>query len=478
MANVLEKIVADKRLEVAQRETALPLNSFIDTLTPSEKSLFDALNQESAGFIFECKKASPSKGLIRPEFNLDEILAAYTPFASGISVLTDEKYFQGTYEYLEYVTARATQPVLNKDFFVAPYQVYLARYYQADAILLMLSVLDDENYRSLAALANTLGLDILTEVSNEEEMARAIALKAKIIGINNRNLRDLSTDLATTERLVPMLKDADHEYVLISESGIYTHSDVQRLSAVSNGFLVGSALMAEADLAKAVRALIFGETKVCGITRSEDAAAAIASGATKLGLIFADKSPRYIALSQAKALVNQVSADYVGVFVNSSIADITEHVSALGLSAVQLHGDEDESFRRTLRSTLPQGVEIWQAAALASTPSETQLDIAKALISDDTCDRVLLDCKVGQISGGTGHQFDWAVLNTLNDLDKIVLAGGIGADNIARAASYRPGVIDINSKVEASPGVKDHDKLNKTLNARRAMALHAQNQAG
>ena len=113
---------------------------------PSQKSLFAALSQPNAGYIFECKKASPSKGLIREHFDLDEILEAYSPYAAGISVLTDEKYFQGKFEYLEYVTARVTQPVLNKDFFVDTYQVYLARYYNADAVLLMLSVLNDEEY--------------------------------------------------------------------------------------------------------------------------------------------------------------------------------------------------------------------------------------------------------------------------------------------------------------------------------------------
>ena len=175
MSNVLAKIVEDKHVELEARMAALPLDTVKANLTPSTKSLFDALSAPNAGFILECKKASPSKGLIREKFDLDEILAAYTPYAAGISVLTDEKYFQGNYDYLAYVTERVEQPVLNKDFFVNEYQVYLARYFNADAILLMLSVLDDETYSKLAALADSLALDILTEVSNEEEMPRAIA---------------------------------------------------------------------------------------------------------------------------------------------------------------------------------------------------------------------------------------------------------------------------------------------------------------
>ena len=156
--------------------------------------------------FWNAKKASPSKGLIRENFDLDEIIQAYSPYAACISVLTDEKYFQGKFEYLEYVRSRVTQPVINKDFFIDPYQIYLARYHNADAVLLMLSVLDDTQYTELAALAEQYQLDVLTEVSNEPEVLRACALKAKIIGINNRNLRDLSTDLATTERLVPLVK--------------------------------------------------------------------------------------------------------------------------------------------------------------------------------------------------------------------------------------------------------------------------------
>lgn len=153
MENVLQKIVADTRLTVDKRKQSMPLVSFVNDLTSSEKSLFSALSQPDAGFIFECKKASPSKGLIRENFDLDEIIAAYAPYAAGISVLTDEKYFQGSYDYLEYVTSKVTQPVLNKDFFIDEYQVHLARKYHADAILLMLSVLPDEEYQHLASVA-------------------------------------------------------------------------------------------------------------------------------------------------------------------------------------------------------------------------------------------------------------------------------------------------------------------------------------
>lgn len=210
--------------------------------------------------------------------------------------------------------------------------MYLARHYNADAVLLMLSVLSDEEYRVLADVAHSLSLDILTEVSNEEEMERAIALKANIIGINNRNLRDLSTDLATTERLVPMLEKASHDYVVISESGIYTHQDVLRLAPISQGFLVGSALMAEDDLPRAVKTLVNGGVKVCGLTSIEQAQMAFDEGASFGGLIFAEKSPRCITKEQAHSITQSVNGAFVGVFVNHDIDEVASLATSLNLS--------------------------------------------------------------------------------------------------------------------------------------------------
>lgn len=455
MSNVLAKIVADKHVELETRMAEMPLASFIDTLTPSTKSLFKALREENAGFIFECKKASPSKGLIRSEFNLEEILNAYEPFAAGISVLTDEKYFQGSYDYLAYVTARVTQPVLNKDFFVNEYQVYLARYYQADAILLMLSVLNDEQYRTLSALADTLSLDVLTEVSNEDEMHRAIALNAKIIGINNRNLRDLSTDLATTEQLVPLLANATHDFVVVSESGIYTHRDVRRLAPLCQGFLVGSALMAQTDLKAAVKGLVYGDIKVCGLTRKEDAETAFSHGANYGGLIFAEQSKRCISVASARTIVEAVPGRYVGVFVNQATDVVADIANDLSLHAVQLHGDEDDTYRQILRQQLPPACEIWQALGV----STTLPDILDHCLEDDHVNRVLLDCQVGKDKGGTGQTFNWRMLDDVKHKEKLIIAGGISADNLVAALNTGAGTIDVNSGVEDSPGQKSAEKL-------------------
>ena len=462
MADVLAKIVADKRLEIAQREIDFPLSSFKASLTPSKKSFIEALSKPSAGFIFECKKASPSKGLIREHFDLDEIVSAYEKEAACFSVLTDYKYFQGRFEYLEYVTGRVSQPVLNKDFFVLPYQVYLARHYHADAVLLMLSVLSDEEYKALAELTFSLGMEVLTEVSNEQETHRALALNAKIIGINNRDLRDLSTDLATTERLVPIIRATDFDGVIISESGIYTHHDLRRLNTLVDGYLVGSSLMAQGDLNMAVNKLVYGEVKVCGITRTEDALAIAQTQASYMGLIFAPNSPRYISLEQASSIVAACPFAYVGVFVDAPVTLVAEHAHTLKLSAVQLHGNESVEYIEALHALLANTCEIWN---VQSVEQDDNSEMIKAKMNNfepvmALIKRWLFDCKVGNKLGGTGQVFDWRLLDELPQDLNIVLAGGIGSENAIDAIQTRANCIDVNSGVETDiKGIKNISKI-------------------
>lgn len=467
--NVLEKIVDDKKIEIAQRKIDFPLSEFIDTLSPCKKDFFAALAAPNASFILECKKASPSKGLIRENFDLDEIIAAYAPHASCFSVLTDEKYFQGKFEYLDYITSRVTQPVINKDFFVDEYQIYLARYHNADAVLLMLSVLNDEEFRTLSALTHKLGMNVLTEVSNEEEVHRALALNANIIGINNRNLRDLSTDLATTERLVPLITKNGFDGVILSESGIYQHSEVQRLSPLVDGFLVGSALMAEANLVNAVEKLIFGEVKICGINSVENARKVMATPASYIGLIFATKSPRYVSIERALEIASLGdSKKRVGVFLDNPIEMVADYARKLTLSAVQLHGNESSEYMQTLRTMLPESCEIWAVESILQNQSDLT-DFVNNTLSQklDIADKVLLDCKVGDQVGGTGAAFDWRLLEDVPHKHRLILAGGLTPDNIKAAKQTHVAILDVNSGVEDSPAEKSESKLNSLFSQLR-----------
>ena len=447
-----KKSLKNKLITVAELKQQKPLASFIEQLTPSTKDMYAALAQPNAGFILECKKASPSKGLIRPDFDVKAIARTYDKYAAAISVLTDEKYFQGKFDYLKTVTESVNCPVLNKDFFVDPYQVYLARYYGADAILLMLSVLTDEQYLELSAVAKQYNLAILTEISTPEEMTRAIALDAKLIGINNRNLRDLSTDIARTFDYAPHIPD---DRLIISESGIYTHSQVRELAPAVDGFLVGSSIMAEDDIDLACRKLIFGNNKVCGLSQPAHADYIYQAGAVYGGLIFTEKSPRFITLEQAKAITEQIKGlNYVGVFVNENIEKVADYAKQLALFAVQLHGNEDQAYITTLKALLPATCQVWAAYKVEQSVPNLSL----------TSEHIILDGK----NPGSGQAFNWqALADTEQDLSTCLLAGGLSSDNIELALEQRDNHelygLDINSGVESSPGEKCQSKINQVF---------------
>lgn len=406
MQTVLAKIVADKAIWVEARKQQQPLTSFQNEVQPSTRHFYDALQGARTAFILECKKASPSKGVIRDDFDPARIAAIYKHYASAISVLTDEKYFQGSFNFLPIVSQIAPQPILCKDFIIDPYQIYLARYYQADACLLMLSVLDDDQYRQLAAVAHSLEMGVLTEVSNEEEQERAIALGAKVVGINNRDLRDLSIDLNRTRELAPKL---GHNVTVISESGINTYAQVRELSHFANGFLIGSALMAHDDLHAAVRRVLLGENKVCGLTRGQDAKAAYDAGAIYGGLIFVATSPRCVNVEQAQEVMAAAPLQYVGVFRNHDIADVVDKAKVLSLAAVQLHGNEEQLYIDTLREALPAHVAIWKALSVGETLPAREFQHV---------DKYVLD----NYQGGSGQRFDWSLLNG-QSLGNVLLAG-------------------------------------------------------
>ena len=456
MAEVLAKIVRDKYIWVEERKASQPLEQFKEALTPSDRSFYDAVSSNKTAFITECKKASPSKGLIRDDFDLDYIASVYNNHADAISVLTDEKYFQGNFDFLPQVRKQTSQPILCKDFMVDTYQVYLARHYSADAILLMLSVLDDAEYKALEEVAHSLNMGILTEVSNEEELHRAVKLGAKVIGINNRNLRDLTTDLNRTKELAPTIRELAPEATIISESGIYTHQQVRDLADFADGFLIGSSLMAEENLELAVRKVTLGENKVCGLTHPDDAAKAYQAGAVFGGLIFVSKSKRCVDLETARLTMSGAPLKYVGVFQNHDVDTVVGIAQELGLCAVQLHGDEDQNFVTAIHEQLGDHVEIWKACGVTDSSPE---------LLDTPVSRHLLDTKVGSQTGGTGLVFDWSLIG---DRSKVMLAGGISPFNAQKAAQQGCLGLDLNSGVEVSPGKKDAEKLQQAFDAIRS----------
>lgn len=454
MPNVLANIIEHKKGEVAALKQQKPLPSFKSQLVPSQDDFLAALQQVGPRFILECKKASPSKGLIRPDFDLQQLAQVYNQYADCISVLTDEKFFQGNYDYLATMRALVNKPLLHKDFIIDSYQIYLGRHCGADAVLLMLSVLDDAEYSELAAVAKSLNMTVLTEVSNKEETLRAVALNAELIGINNRDLRSLDTNLNTSFELAKLIPTG---VTVVSESGIYTNQQVRRLSQVADAFLVGSSLMAQANLAQATRDLVLGEHKICGLTQAEAAKAAYAAGAKYGGFIFYPASARAVTLQQAIQIRQAAPLCYVGVFVNADVAQVANHAQQLNLSAVQLHGDETDDYIQQLKPLLPANCEIWQAYRIKDSLPQFSRLIGHSL------DRVLLDSFHPTQQGGSGLRFDWALLQQQLPTIPIMLAGGLNADNVTDALKLEVAGLDFNSGLETAPGIKDTNKIQSTF---------------
>ncbi len=262
MTDKLTEICDTKRVEVAARSqvaTIGTLDARAAAQTPPRGFRAALETRAATGFalIAEIKKASPSKGLIRADFHPAEHARAYEAGgAACLSVLTDAPWFQGHEDFLIAARAACTLPVLRKDFMVDPWQVAEARAIGADAILIIAAALDDAQMAEIEAAALERGMDVLVEVHNEAEMARAARLKSRLIGVNNRDLKRFVTDLAVTERLAPLAPEGT---LLVSESGINSHGDIVRLSACGvRSFLVGESLMRQADVEAATRALLNG----------------------------------------------------------------------------------------------------------------------------------------------------------------------------------------------------------------------------
>jgi len=446
---ILGAIAAAKAEELERRFDGVSLEMLRAAAEPTGRSLAAALAQPGMRFILEIKKASPSEGAIRSGADPRQIARGYAGVADAVSVLCDAAHFGGSLQDVTAARQEFDGPILAKDFFIDLRQVAEARIAGADAILVMLSLLADPEARAMIEEADRFGMDALVEVHDEAEMRRALALGAGLIGINNRDLRDLSIDLATTERLAGLAGDR----VLVSESGISSRADVDRLAPLVDGFLIGSSLMRSADPAQAARRTIFGRTKLCGLRCDADLRAA--RPAAFAGFVFVHGSPRHVTADEAAplaGLARRFGVRPVGVFSNAPLHAVADVATLLNLHAVQLHGAEDLAYVRRLRREIPPSCEIW-----------TALSVGRDALESRGGDRLLFDSG----DGGTGTSFDWSAVATHAELPAAILAGGIGAHNARQASRLGAYAIDVGSSVDEQPGRKSPEKIAALFDALR-----------
>ena len=470
---ILDTIVEATKIRVAQEKqvespeavkaAALALPS--DTGFPFEA----ALRQQDFNFICEVKKASPSKGIIAEHFPYLDIAKEYeVAGAAAISVLTEPDFFKGDKKYLQEIASTVKIPVLRKDFIIDEYQIYQAKVWGASAILLICACLDVPMLTKFRELADSLGLASLVEAHDEKEVQMAIDCGARIIGVNNRNLKDFTVDVQNSVRLRNLVQD---DVIFVSESGLETPEDIQVLRDNNIGVaLMGETFMRSPNKVEKL-AYLYGPTyytpkvKMCGISKVETIPAVVEAKPDYMGLVFAP-SKRQVTVDQAKILVEELHRGYakkygsdtehdkndtiktVGVFVNETIDNLVTIANEANLDAVQLHGDEDETFIQSLKERT--NVEVWKAIQI-----RTAADTEKWI--DSSADMLLFDAYHKDERGGTGEVFDWSSLDAFER--PFMLAGGIDSTNVARAIrTVRPYGIDISSGIETN-GVKDDEKI-------------------
>jgi indole-3-glycerol phosphate synthase / phosphoribosylanthranilate isomerase len=447
-AGVLRTIAATKRDELASRFHAVHLDALRARARPTVRSLAAAIARPGARFILEIKKASPSAGSINSNADPAALARGYDGVADALSVLCDRAYFDGSLDDLMAARKEFDGPILAKDFFLDLRQVAEARVAGADAILVILSLLDDEAALGMIAEARRFGMDALVEVHDESEMRRALALDAPLIGINNRDLRDLGIDLATTERLAGLAPDR----ILVSESGIENRGDVRRLSPLVDAFLVGSSLMRAAEPPQAARELTFGRVKLCGLNSGADLGAA--RPAAFAGFVFVPGSPRHVTAQQAAPLAGvarKAGMRPVGIFRDAPLRIVSDIATIMNLHAAQLHGHEDVEYVRALRRQLPT-CEVW-----------TALSVGREALTSRGGDRLVFD----NADGGSGQAFNWSVVADHPELPRALVAGGIGRANARAAQQLGAYAIDIGSAVDARPGQKSPEKVAALFEALR-----------
>lgn len=431
--------------DVKKRALALPKGSF---------EFENALKKPGISFICECKKASPSKGIIAEDFPYLQIALDYEKAgADCISVLTEPTRFLGSDEYLREIASKVSIPCIRKDFTVDDYMIYEAKLLGAKAVLLICSILSDEQLAEYIKVCDTLGISALVEAHDEDEIKSAIAANARIIGVNNRNLKDFSVDTSNSRRLRELVPD---DIIFVSESGVKTAEDIRLISeSGADAVLIGETLMKAEDKTKKLSELrgydvINTKVKMCGIRREEDIDYVNKLLPDYIGYVFAPKSKRYISPKAAWKLTQKLDSRIipVGVFVDEPLDNVISVFRSGAIKLVQLHGNENEEYISKLRKE-----EIPNIKAFII---NDRSDIAK--LENSSADYILVDSGMG-----SGEVFDHSLLKFINR--HYFLAGGLNADNAWEIVNkFRPYAVDVSSGIETD-GVKDFEKMKEFMDS-------------
>ena len=506
---ILDKIVAATEKRIKEAKAKLPFSELqqqVERMPITKDFPFEqALQELDFNFICEVKKASPSKGIIAEDFPYLGIAKDYEMAgAAAISVLTEPDFFLGSLQYLQEIAATVKIPVLRKDFIIDEYQIYEAKLWGASAILLIAAILDDDTMRRFHELADSLGLSCLVEAHDETEVLRAGKMGARIIGVNNRNLKDFTVDVNNSIRLRNLV---DNSVIFVSESGLDTAADIQRLRDNKiHAALMGESFMLSKDKVAKLAELYgpirpkcsihnnterdrFGaehtsnievpnaptvdeatqssyevKVKFCGISQEDTVPVLGETRPDYVGFVFAP-SKRQVTIEQAHSIARTLQSSLqttrgdkgiscVGVFVNETIPNVIKVAKTVPLSVVQLHGDEDIAYIESLRNHLQEenlgSIQIWKAIQVQG--KEDILPWKQAPI-----DGLVVDAYSKEERGGTGKTIDWSLLDDV--LVPYYLAGGIGLHNVARAIRrLQPYGLDMSSSLEIN-GQKDANTI-------------------
>ncbi|RLN46240.1 hypothetical protein BBJ29_006609 [Phytophthora kernoviae] len=537
--NILQEITAQRRLDVAAAKQLLSAEQLQKKIEATESvygpalPVLERLNAPAkegwsdVALAAEFKRASPSKGDIATELNIREQVRSYAEAgASMISVLTEPKWFKGSLEDMmaarETVEGMSPRPaILRKDFIIDVYQLLEARAHGADCVLLIVALLPQEELIELMNATHKLGMEALVEVNCIEELNAALAANARLIGVNNRDLRTFKVDLSTTGRIADSIRERGLSLgrdgiAVFALSGIRSHADVVKFEQCgARGILVGEFLMKAGDVATTVKELLQAVSrypelvsdlplvpplaKVCGITTVEYALAALRDGANMIGIIMAEHSPRYVQVDQAKAIAKAVrkygertgpilpdilkshlegqSGEWfhknvlalreacsrapliVGVFANKTAAEMNAAAEEIGLDLVQLHGDEGFAICKDIRFPTIRALHLPDTTLSDGVDAEAIIQQVQGGLAN----YILLDTTMKGQQGGTGVAFDWKIAAIFtHGRIPCLMAGGLTPENVVKALSVgHPVGVDVSSGVEVkgSPGVKDLDKL-------------------